>query len=73
MAYPVESGESQESQRIAVALARRAETAGQVADVLVSTWQAIDASLSPVIGHRGVAMLYKRSLYLTACMPIRCG
>jgi hypothetical protein len=65
MAYPVESEESQESQWIAVALARRAETAGQVADVLVSTWQAIDASLSPVLGHRGVAMLYKRSLYLT--------
>ena len=58
--------ESQESQWIAAALARRAETAGQVANLLVSTWQAIDASLSPVIGHRGVAMLYKRSLYLTS-------
>lgn len=62
MADPVES---QESQRIAVALARRAETAGQIADTMVSTWQAIDAALSPIIGQRGVAMLYKRSLYLT--------
>ncbi|WP_208543174.1 hypothetical protein [Marilutibacter alkalisoli] len=56
--------ESQESQRIAIVLARRAETAGQIADTMVSTWQAIDAALSPIIGQRGVAVLYKRSLYL---------
>ena len=62
MADPVES---QESQRIAIVLARRAETAGQVADTMVSTWQAINAALSPIIGQRGVAVLYKRSLYLT--------
>jgi hypothetical protein len=62
MAYPVEE---QGSQWITVALARRAETAVQVAEVLVSTWQAIDAALSPVIGHRGVAMLYMRSLHVT--------
>ena len=63
MADPVES---QESQRIAAALVRRAETAQQIADAMVSTWQAIDAALSPIIGQRGVAMLYKRSLYLIA-------
>lgn len=62
MAYPVES---EGTQWIAVALARRAKTAGQVADAMASTWQAIDAALSPVIGHRGVAMLYKRSLHVT--------
>jgi hypothetical protein len=62
MADPVES---QESQRIAIVLARRAETAGQVADTMVSTWQAINAALSPIIGQRGVAVLYKRSLHLT--------
>jgi len=61
LAEPVES---QESQRIAAALARRAETAGQVADTMVSTWRDIDAVLSPIIGQLGVAMLYKRSLYL---------
>ncbi|HEY0661166.1 MAG TPA: hypothetical protein VGD21_07605 [Lysobacter sp.] len=55
---------NQEGQRIAVALAHRAETAGQVADTVVSTWQDIDTVLSPIIGQRGVAMLYKRSLYL---------
>jgi hypothetical protein len=58
--------ESQESQRIAAGLARRAETAGQVADAMASTWQDIDAVLSPIIGQRGVAMLYKRCLYLIA-------
>lgn len=63
MAYPVES---EESQWIAVALARRAETASQVADTMVSTWQAINVALSPIIGQRGVAMLYKRSLHVTS-------
>lgn len=63
MAYPMES---QESQRLAAALARRAETAEEVADTMVSTWQAIDAALSPIIGQPGVAMLYKRSLNVTS-------
>lgn len=31
---------------------------------MVSTLRAIDVALSPIIGQRGVAMLYKRSLYL---------
>ena len=38
--------------------------AAQIADLSVSTWRAVDAALSPVIGQRGVAALYKRSLYL---------
>jgi len=38
--------------------------AGQVADAAVQTWRAVDAALSPIIGQRGVAALYKRSLYL---------
>ena len=66
MANPVESQESQERQRIAVALTRKGETAGQVADAMVSTWQAIDSALSPIVGQRGVAMLYKRSLHLAS-------
>ncbi|MBB6184961.1 hypothetical protein [Oleiagrimonas soli] len=37
-----------------------------MADGMVSAWQGIEAALSPVIGQRGVAMLYKRSLYLVA-------
>ncbi|HWU70347.1 MAG TPA: hypothetical protein VN017_03210 [Pseudoxanthomonas sp.] len=36
----------------------------QIADAIVSALQEIEAVLSPIIGQRGVAMLYKRSLYL---------
>jgi hypothetical protein len=38
----------------------------QVADAIASTLQAIDAALRPIIGERGVAALYSRSLYLTS-------
>ena len=31
---------------------------------MIATWQAVDAALAPVIGTRGVAALYGRSLYL---------
>jgi len=40
--------------------------AGQIADALCATWRAIDVSLAPILGSRGVAALYTRSLYLTA-------
>lgn len=43
-----------------------ATDARQVADAAVQTWRSVDAALSPIIGPRGVAALYKRSLYL-AC------
>jgi len=35
-----------------------------VADAALSKWQAISASLSPIVGQRGVSALLKRSLYL---------
>ena len=35
-----------------------------VADAAVAVWVAIDAALSPVIGRRGNAALYRRSLHL---------
>ncbi len=60
MADPVES------QGIAVALTRRWEAAGHVAETMVSAWQGIDVVLSPIIGQRGLALLYKRSLHITA-------
>ncbi len=50
---------------IAVALTRAAGTAGHVAQTMVSAWQGIDAVLSPIIGQRGLALLYKRSLHIT--------
>ena len=40
--------------------------AARIAEVVVSTWQDIDAALGPVIGKGGVAALYGRSLYLSA-------
>jgi hypothetical protein len=46
-------------------LARSADVA-QVAGAIVALWLEIDQALHPVIGHRGVAALYNRSLYLTA-------
>ena len=59
----------QDSRRIAAALMRLGgEGAGveQIAEVIVSILQDIDAALSPVIGNGGVAALYKRSLFLGA-------
>ncbi|GAB3346700.1 hypothetical protein [Lysobacter tyrosinilyticus] len=59
--------ESPESHRIATTLAGRVENganAAQIADAIVSAWQEIEAVLSPIVGQRGVAMLFKRSLYL---------
>ena len=60
--------ESQESRRLAETLTRYAEQgldAQQIADALGSAWKAIDVALSPILGQRGVALLYQRSLYLT--------
>jgi len=41
-------------------------SAEQIAGAIVAIWQEIDESLHPIIGHRGVAALYNRSLHLTA-------
>lgn len=38
----------------------------QIAEAIVSTWQEINTTLIPILGERGVAALYQRSLYLTA-------
>jgi hypothetical protein len=38
---------------------------GQVADSAMATWREISAALIPIIGQRGMAALYKRSLHLT--------
>jgi hypothetical protein len=40
--------------------------AGQIADAMVTTWQAVDVALAPIIGSRGVAALYQRSIFLTS-------
>ena len=38
--------------------------AEQVADAIVAIWLEIEQVLHPIIGHRGVAALYNRSLHL---------
>jgi hypothetical protein len=57
----------QDSRKVATTLerlaAQGADTA-RIADAAISTWQAIEAALAPVIGAKGVAALYGRSLYL---------
>jgi hypothetical protein len=40
--------------------------AEQLADGIVALWRDIDLALHPIIGHRGVASLYNRSLRLAA-------
>lgn len=53
--------------RIAKTLARLAADgadAGQIADAAIAVWNAIDKSLSPVIGQRGSAALLQRSMHL---------
>lgn len=41
-------------------------SAEQIAGAIAGIWQDIDQALHPIIGHRGVAALYNRSLHLTA-------
>jgi hypothetical protein len=40
--------------------------AEQVAEAITAIWLKIEQALHPIIGHRGVAALYNRSLHLTA-------
>lgn len=61
--------ESNASSPIEAEFARRFEDKMDVeliANVVVSVWQEIDAVLCPIIGQRGVAALYHRSLHLTS-------
>lgn len=57
-----------EARTIPAALAHLSELrpdAGQVADTAIAIWGQVDTALSSIIGQRGVAALYKRSLFLT--------
>ena len=56
------------TQRIQASLARLAAqdaSVEQIAQAAVATWRDIDAALSPIIGQRGVAALFMRSLHLS--------
>ena len=41
-------------------------SASQIANAVFELWQEIDDALTPIIGPRGVAALYYRSLHLTS-------
>jgi hypothetical protein len=43
----------------------RAQASSSKLDAALVIWRTLQASLSPIIGHRGVAALLRRSLYLT--------
>jgi hypothetical protein len=61
------SSESEEGRKIAASLARRidnATDATQIADVIVAMLQEISAALVPILGPKGVAALFRRSLHL---------
>lgn len=65
--FSMEDG--QEIHRIAASLARRGQadaTAAQIAEAVFAKCQAIETALTPIIGLRGVAALYRRSLHLAA-------
>ena len=54
---------------ISVALVQHSRAhidSAHVSETVVGAWQAIDSALAPVIGRRGIAALYKRSLHLAA-------
>jgi hypothetical protein len=42
----------------------QATDCAQTADLAVATWRKINDALWPIIGHAGMAALFKRSLYL---------
>lgn len=59
----------QDLQRLIALLAQRAGgavPAAEMGEVIVGAWVQIDAALKPIVGSRSVAMLFKRSLFLTA-------
>jgi len=61
------SPETGASQKISAALAHRVGSLVdnfQIADAIISMFEDIDATLTPIIGPKGVAALYRRSLFL---------
>ena len=61
--------EHQEGPSVAAALEHRVRggaSAAEIANVVADAWLEVEASLNPIIGPKGVAALYKRSLLLTA-------
>lgn len=62
--FPMQNKAPRVPTAIARLLAEGAD-ASRMAAATVAAWLAIEAALSPIIGLRGVAAMYKRSLFLT--------
>lgn len=65
------STESEEGRRIVASLALRVKHVAdidRVADVIITMLRDTDASLVPIIGPKGVAALYRRSLHLSTSL-----
>jgi hypothetical protein len=59
--------QSQERDRIAAFLegaVSAGASSGEVAEIVETTFRRIDEALAPIVGKRGMAALYKRSLHL---------
>ena len=59
--------QSQESDGIAAFLSVAASdgaSSGQIAGLVASAFEGIDQALTPIVGRRGVAALYKRAMHL---------
>src|SRR5687767_10754687 len=55
------------AEHIQASLSKRAAAGwdtGSIASLIVSIWRDIDGALAPIIGHRGVAALFHRTLHL---------
>lgn len=62
------SMERPEGTSIVAPLAHRLNSdadAPALAEAIVAVWQEIDLALTPIVGSRGFAALYKRSIYVT--------
>ena len=58
-------GEAQPTQSAFGHVIAPGANAAQIADIVVITWRRMDGALSPIIGQRGVAVLFERSSHLT--------
>lgn len=68
------STESEEGRRIAASLALRIDHTADiqhVADVIITMLQDTNTALAPIIGPKGVAALYRRSLHLCTSLHPR--
>jgi hypothetical protein len=57
--------EAQGIQAMFVRLSDGSSDRVEISEIAVSIWEGVGFVLSPIIGHAGVAALFKRSIYLT--------